>query len=86
MGVEGKWKGLGWGGDCGGSRGDGGSGDTYVGNDTREEYLVVAVGGGCWWEWPRDTNCLLHKKKNSSCALTLATIGEVNGTKGKRSS
>lgn len=26
------------------------------------------------------------KKKNSSYALTLATIGEVNGTKGKRSS
>lgn len=41
MGVEGKWKGLGWGGDCGGSRGDGGSGDTCVGNGTREEYLVV---------------------------------------------
>jgi len=55
-----------------------------VGNDTREEYLVV-VGGGCWWEWPRDTNCLLHKK-SSSYALTLATIGKVNGTKGKRSS
>ncbi len=85
MGGEGKWKGLGWGGDCGGSRGDGGSGDTCVGNGTREEYLVVVggvvVGGN---GQGIQTACYIQKK--TSCALTLATIGEVNGTKGKRSS